>query len=311
MEDKQDTSSTNELKYLNKQCSIDVDADQTILEAFQKVEIDHPHVCGGNAMCSSCRVMIEKGMDNCSPRNEKELLVAKKLSFDPQLRLACQTTLCGNVSISKPDMDDIDIEIACLTIAERGENKIGEEKDLTIMFADIEGYTAFTESVHGYDLVHVINRYYYLMGNIIKKNKGTIIDYYGDGLLTVFGLENAESMEFDAVTAGICMMKELESFNDYLYKFLNHKFKIRVGIHTGKVIVGNIGFKGSRKLAVIGDAVNFASRIDHVNKELKTHFLVSESTYSKVAEDFPFDQMHEVEVKGKKGKHQVFELNKF
>ncbi len=304
-------NSTHVINYLNEHLLVTVDPSETILSASLKEHINHTHVCGGNAMCSSCRVIIEKGLENCVPRNEKEIIVAKKLGFSPELRLACQTTLLGDVTLTKPVLDAIDIEIASLIISESGGNRIGEEKELTILFADIEGYTSFTESVPAYDLVHILNRYYYLFGKIIKKKNGQIIDYYGDGLLAVFGLNSKKKMEFDCVSAGILMMQELESFNDYLHKFLNHRFKIRVGIHTGKVIVGNIGFKGMRKLAVIGDAVNFASRIDDINKELNTSFLVSKNTYEKVAHEFSFGNMYEVEIKGKKGRHQLYELELF
>lgn len=297
------------INYLNEDKQITVSPDETILDASLKANIPHPHVCGGNARCSSCRVVVEKGIENCSQRSEEANQAATKLGFGPELRLACQTTVQGDIAISKPEMDKTDIEIASLIIAESGENKIGEEKNLTILFADIEGYTSFTESVEAYDLVHVLNRYYYIMGKIIKKHNGQIIDYYGDGLLAVFGFKNQEKMAFDGVTAGVEMMSEMKSFNDYLDKFLKHKFRIRIGIHTGKVIVGNIGFKGMRKLAVIGDAVNFASRIDNINKELGTNFLVSESTYKQVADDFSFLAPRDIEVKGKKGKHQVYELN--
>ncbi len=300
--------SAHVMNHLNEKRMITVDPGETILSASLKAEIDHTHVGGGNALCSSCRVVIEEGVENVIPRNDKETAVAEKLGFTPELRLACQTTLLGDISISKPELDAVDIAIASLTIAERGENKIGEEKKLTILFADIEEYTSFTESVQAFDLVHVLNRYYYLMGKIIRKNNGRIIDYYGDGLLAVFGFVKPETMEFDCVTTGVEMMEEVESFNEYLHQFLKHRFKIRIGIHTGNVIVGNIGFKGMRKLAVIGDAVNFASRIDNINKELKTNFLVSVDTYKKVANDFSFGNTHSVEVKGKKGKHTLYEL---
>lgn len=303
------TSHTNTIKCLNEKRLIDVQPNQTILEAALNSDINHPHICGGHALCSSCRVRIAKGIENCMSRNEKEKYVATKLGFTPELRLACQTTIKGDISITKPELDKIDIEIASLTLLERGENKIGDEQNLSIIFADIENYTSFTESVQPYDLVNAINRYYYMMGNVIQKYSGKVIDYYGDGLLAVFGIDRNENMEFDCVTAGIAMMKEVEVFNDYLYKYLKHRFKIRIGIHTGKVIIGNIGFKGSRKLAVIGDAVNFASRIDDINKELNTNFLISHTTYKKVVNEFTIRQEYEVEVEGKTGKHLVYELN--
>ena len=269
---------THTIEYINNERSVEAQVGETILQTSNRAKIDHTSVCGGNARCSSCRVFVRRGIDSCSPRTEREELVAKRLGFPDEVRLACQTIPNGNISIYKPPLDDTDIEIASLTIAERTDHKIGEERTLSVLFADIEGYTPFTEAVEAYDLVYVLNRYYYVMGKIIKKHDGRIIDYYGDGLLAAFGFEDPDNMEHNAVKTGELMFEELKSFNKYLYRYLKHRFEIRIGISTGKVIVGNIGFRTMRKLAVIGDAVNFASRIDGANKDLGTHFLVSRET---------------------------------
>lgn len=301
---------TYTIEYINHGQKVEGMAGASILATSIKSKIEHTMVCGGNARCSSCRVFIRRGLEVCSPRNEHEELVAKRLGFPDEVRLACQTIPSGNISIYKPPIDDTEIAIASLTIAERTDHKIGEERTLSVLFADIEGYTTFTEAVEAYDLVFVLNRYYYIMGKIIKKHDGRIIDYYGDGLLAAFGFEDPDKMEHNAIKVGELMFEELKSFNKWLYRYLRHKFKIRIGISTGKVIVGNIGFKTMRKLAVIGNAVNFASRIDSANKDLGTHFLVSKETYEKVKDDFEFGDSHLVEVKGKSGTHELYELKK-
>ena len=86
-----DIESIHHIHYVNEHRSIKVDTVETMLSAFLRERIEHPHVCGGNAMCSSCRVVVEEGIINCASRNEKEVIVAKKLGFGPEVRLACQT----------------------------------------------------------------------------------------------------------------------------------------------------------------------------------------------------------------------------
>ena len=85
--------------------------DSTILEAMHKAKINHTHVCGDNARCTTCRVYIMDGLNNCLPRNEGEMHLANKLGFPEDIRLACQTKISGNITIRRPVVDDLDIEI--------------------------------------------------------------------------------------------------------------------------------------------------------------------------------------------------------
>ena len=85
--------------------------DSTILEATLKGKINHIHVCGGNARCTTCRVYIMDGLSNCRPRNEKEKHLVEKLGFPQNIRLACQTKISGNITIRRLVVDNLDIKI--------------------------------------------------------------------------------------------------------------------------------------------------------------------------------------------------------
>ncbi|MEJ2589165.1 MAG: 2Fe-2S iron-sulfur cluster-binding protein [Deltaproteobacteria bacterium] len=102
-----------------------VSLDDTILEASRKAGIHHMHVCGGNARCSTCRVYVMEGLENCLPRNDKEKALAEKLSFSDHIRLACQTRISGDIVIRRPVIDDLDIEIILRQLEDGPGSKLG------------------------------------------------------------------------------------------------------------------------------------------------------------------------------------------
>ena len=287
--------------------NISIKKDQTILAASLSASINHAHACGGHAKCSSCRVIVLEGLENCCQRNKAEQSLAEKLGFTEKIRLACQTTISGPVKVRRPVLDDIDIEMASKANRE-GPNSIGQEKEATMLFADIEGYTAFTEAALPYDVVHMLNRYYFQMGKVIRKHNGFIMDYFGDGLLAIFGLSDNNTHALDAVNAGLDMQAEIQKLNPYFKNLFDDGFKVRIGVNTGKVIVGSIGVTGMSKLAAIGDAVNLAARIEATNKDLNTYFLISESTYTKTRDSIVIKNKFDISLKGKKGEYRVFEV---
>ena len=257
--------------------TICVPPDSTVLEAILKAKINHIHVCGGNARCTTCRVYIMDGLSNCRPRNEKEKQLAEKLGFPQNIRLACQTRISGNITIRRPVVDDLDIEIILKQFGDAPGTKLGQEKDLAILFTDIENYTEFAEAFPAYDVVHVLNRYYQTMNEIIVQHKGVISDVAGDGILALFGvIEDSKNPVLDAINAVRDMNAALTQFNGYLNQMYDWSFGIRAGINFGKVIVGNFDTGMMSKISAIGDAVNLASRIETANKDLGTQLLISQ-----------------------------------
>jgi adenylate cyclase len=291
------------------QRTIDCRPGETLLAAALRHGVDHAHACGGNARCSTCRVVILAGNEHCSPSEGEEAALSRQLNFPGNMRLACQTRVNGDVQVRRFVVDELDYQLV-LTQRENfmAGNQLGEVKRVAILFADINGYTPFAESLPPYDVVHVISRYFHLMGNVVKEYGGQILDYYGDGFMACFGLTDPEGSALRSVRAGLQLFMALESLNGYLRKVYGRTFGIRVGVNYGEVIWSRIGIQDMEKLAAIGDAVNLASRIEQANKQLGTHFLISEDAYREVEQAVCIKGVFEVPLKGKHGQYRLYEV---
>ena len=283
--------------------------DSTILEATLDAKINHMHVCGGNARCSTCRVYIMDGSNNCQPRNEEEKQLAEKLGFPQDIRLACQTRIRGDITIRRPVVDDLDTKIILKQFGNAPGTSLGQEKDLAILFTDIVNYTQFAEAFPAYDVVHVLNRYYQSMNDIIVQHQGIISDVAGDGILALFGvIEDRKNSVLDAINAVRAMKTSLTRFNEYLNQMYNRSFGIRAGINFGKVIVGNFDTGLMKKISAIGDAVNLASRIETANKDFGTQLLISQSANDKIEGLVETRKMSQSRLKGKSGQYILYDV---
>ncbi|MEW6731016.1 MAG: adenylate/guanylate cyclase domain-containing protein, partial [Acidobacteriota bacterium] len=287
---------------------VEADPEQTILQISLAANIAHTHVCGGNGRCSTCRVMVIEGVDSCSTRSEKEQILAERLGFSNYIRLACQTTVDGSVKVRRLVLDNEDAQLATQLAAAAMPCSVGEERELAILFADIRGFTTFAESMLPYDVIHVLNRYYSQVGRIISSNEGYIDNYMGDGFLALFGRDEPTNAAFKAVKSGLQILAELEKLNQYFQPLYNWKIDVGVGIHSGLVVIGTIGAAKSRRETVIGDAVNFASRIESANKELDTHLLVSDEIYKQVQGQVKVGKTAQLKIKGKSGEYALYEI---
>jgi len=290
--------------------TIPVQADETILVATLKAGIPHAHACGGQGRCSTCRVIVTAGLDHCEPRQPLEQALATRLGFPAEVRLACQTHIQQQVELVRPVIDAIDQEIIHIQVIDGScVREIGAEKTLALLFADIADYTPFTAALLPYDVIHVLSRYFKLMGDVITAHQGTIVDTIGDGLFAVFGLgDDRPNCCLDAIGAGVEMFQTLKRLNPYLCQMYQKTFHIRVGVHYGSVIVGNTVIGHHSRLAVIGDAVNVASRIESANKALGTHFLISADAYQQVATQVPIGQHFTTGLKGKSDIYHLYEV---
>lgn len=303
------TKTSHKINLFKEDQSVNCPIDSTILEATLANNINHTHACGGQGNCSTCRVSIMEGIDNCSPRNNVEQKIATTLNFPTEIRLACQTKLSGDISMRRMVSDKLDMAIISEQFSGDSEIALGSQQKLTIVFTDIVNYTAFAEKFPPYDIVHVLNRYYRIMNIIIQNHNGIISDVAGDGILAVFGTDKtSDNSVLDAINAITEMKEKLNTFNDYLNSNFNTTFGIRAGVHYGNVIVGPFDTGAMKKMAVIGDNVNYASRIETANKEFGTQLLLSEEAYNAVKEVYPRNNKFETRLKGKTGTYTLYEL---
>ncbi len=292
---------------------VEINAPETILQASLKAGIQHAHACGGNARCSTCRGVIQEGLEHCAPPNQLERKMAKRLSLSPSVRLACQTTVDGDVSLRRFVLDAEDIELTRQLTAGTSALSFGEEKCVAILFADIRGFTTLSEKLPPYDVIYGLNRYFHKMSQVVSRHGGYIDNYMGDGLMALFGVEQAEGAALQAVKAGLEMLEEVERMKHYVETVDDVSFGIRIGVHYGEAVVGAvIGIAGpthSKRITAIGDAVNYASRIEAANKDQGTSFLISEETYHMVKNEIVTGKKCErVTLRGKSGEHVLYEV---
>ncbi len=295
------------LEYRNEK-TVQVDGATSILQASLSNGIPHTHVCGGNARCSTCRVLVLNGLDHLAPRNEKEQKMADRRHFSPEVRLACQTTLTGDVCVRRLVLDDEDLTLVDQEIATTSPRSVGEERLVAILFSDIRDFTAFSEAHLPYDVIHVLNRYFSRVGAIINAHHGQIDNFMGDGIMALFGVDDPAHAALNAVRAGLEMLQAVEAMQPYFEAQFKTNFRIGVGIHYGEVVLGAVGTGDRRRLTAIGDAVNFASRIEGANKAAGTELLVSRRTLGQVMDRVTIGREVDLSIKGKTGLHRLYEI---
>jgi adenylate cyclase len=294
--------------YLPDRKTIEAGDGQTLLQAALRAKIPHTNVCGGSGRCSTCRVSVIEGQEHCSPRTPEEQAIADMLHFPATVRLACQTVTTDTVKVRRLVEELEDVDVNALFIEGTDACAIGEEKDILILFSDIQGFTPFAENLLPYDVIYCLNLHFRQMGEIVASHGGRIDNYMGDGFMALFEAEAPESGALQAVRAGLAMLKRVEELGPYLEELYHRSFKIRLGLHYGKVVAGNLGHPGHKKKTVVGDAVNLASRIETANKKAGTSFLISEDTYALVKGRVQVGKRAHVTLPGKTGKYRLYEV---
>ena len=185
----------------------------------------------------------------------------------------------------------------------------GENREVTILFSDLKGFTKLSERLGAEKIVKLMNVYLTEMTEIIRHNEGTIDKFIGDSIMAFWGapLPNPDA-PYLACLSALQMQAGLEQMSSRWSEFGDIEVKQRIGINTGVCIIGNVGSERKTNYTAIGDAVNLASRLEGVNKRYGTSILISEYTHAKVAERFVLREIEPVIVQGKTEAVAVYEL---
>ena len=185
----------------------------------------------------------------------------------------------------------------------------GKRAEVTVLFADIRGFTSISEQLSAVEVTKILNEYFSELVPIIEEHHGVLNKFMGDAILAIFGEPIAnENHPINAVLCANKMLKKVRSLQD---KWINEgkpKIEIGIGISTGEVFVGNIGSEERLEYTVIGDTVNTASRIENYNKVYRTNFLISEETYLRVQKYVDVIKIREVSIRGKAKKINIYEV---
>lgn len=188
-------------------------------------------------------------------------------------------------------------------------NLHGEEKNLTIFFSDIEGFTSLSEGMSPLDVVSLLNEYLSEMTEIIFKFEGLLDKYEGDAIMAVFGAPvNQKDHAIRACRCALENQKALARLREKWKKEGKPELRARIGINTGIVVVGNMGSRMRFDYTVIGDNVNLAARLETANKIMDTEILISEGTALLAQEEIICRCLGKLKVAGKTNQVNVYEV---
>jgi len=185
----------------------------------------------------------------------------------------------------------------------------GEEKTLTVLFCDLEGFTEYAESSKPGELIGILSEYYDRMTEQVFEQQGTLIQYTGDELFALFGapVDQPDHARRACATA-LALREARRVLGDQWEATGRPRLKARTGLNTGPMLVGNLGSKYRFSYGVLGDNVNLGSRLEGLNKTYGTEILVGDNTVRLLGDAFRLREVDLVRVKGKREAVRIHEL---
>jgi len=185
----------------------------------------------------------------------------------------------------------------------------GERAEITILFSDIRGFTTMSEKLPPEEVSAILIEYFKIMEPIIKKHNGTVDNYMGDAIMAIFGAPvRHEDHALRAVKAAVEMQHELKKLQEKWKKQGKQAFGMGIGINTGYTFLGYVGSKNLMHYTAIGDAVNIASRLEHLNKLFNTSVIISHFTYEKVRNHVEVRALKKENIRGRSEPVMLYEL---
>jgi adenylate cyclase len=183
----------------------------------------------------------------------------------------------------------------------------GEVRHVCVMFLDIEGFTTFSESRRPEEVVEYLNSLFSFMIESVNKHDGIVNKFLGDGFMAVFGAPITDARDCrNAVAASLEIIQKVEAMSA---SGEIAPTRIRIGLHAGEAVTGNVGSTARKEYTIIGDVVNLASRLEQLNKQFGSRVLVSETVTERLDGLVERATPHgAIQVKGREQPVQVYEL---
>jgi adenylate cyclase len=288
--------------YPNRQ--VKVPKGLSVLEASLRFNIPHASVCGGRARCSTCRVRVVSDRGALPRPSGREAFVLARVGAvaDPSIRLACQLRPQTDVAV----IPILPTNIGADFVRNRRRLNIGEERYVVSMFIDMRGSTKLSGARLPFDTVFLINRFVEATSEAVSSSGGQPNQFVGDGVLALFGLDTDPATACrQALRAASAVASNVAYLNHQFASEMREPIQYGIGIHAGEVIVGDIGFRGHTVFTALGDAVNVASRLQDLTKELDCKVVVSEDVCKTAGLSSDVLTQMDVAIRGRDGQMTV------
>ena len=185
----------------------------------------------------------------------------------------------------------------------------GIDKEITVLFSDIRGFTKTSEGLSSQELVKYINKYLTAMTNVIEEDEGTLDKYVGDEIMAFWGAPMEQKDH--ALRACKSAVKQMEALINFNKEMPGREINIGIGLNSGIMTVANVGSDKRMNYTLMGDNVNLGARLEGVNKAYRTNIIISESTYGLVKDKVVVRELDNIRVKGKNKPVLIYELIDF
>jgi adenylate cyclase len=268
----------------------------TVLETLRENGIPHASVCGGRARCTTCRILVTKGLRNLPEPSALEAKALARIGAAPGMRLACQIRPSADISVMPL--------LAADAMAADGMVRAGlegSERPITVMFVDLRGATILGEAKLPYDLLYILNQFFDEMIKALNATNGYYSQFTGDGLMALYGLNanDPATGAADALRGAREMLARVAQLNSRLRGDLPQPMRIGIGIHFSEAIVGAMGPPGSQIITAIGDTVNACKRLESLTKEYDCAVVVSRRAADMAGLDVKGRKLHQASVQGR------------
>ena len=192
----------------------------------------------------------------------------------------------------------------------KGDVKLGGELvPVTVLFSDIRSFTSISERMDPSALLDFLNEYFSGMVESVLNHQGVVDKFIGDAIMAVFGAPVPQPDDaLQAVKAALEMQSRLAKINENFKSRGLPEIRTGIGLHSGQVVAGNMGHVERMEYTVIGDAVNLASRLESLTKELKCDVILSEDLYKQVDASVVAEPLQRIKVKGREQDVMVYRL---
>jgi len=277
----------------------------TVLEAVRAAGLPHASVCGGRARCTTCRVLVTRGLEALPRPESLEARALARIVATPGMRLACQIRPTADIAVTPLLAAD----------ASAADGRVhggleGRERQVTVVFVDLRGSTTMAEGRLPYDVLFILNQFVQEMAKALAATNGHYSQFTGDGLMALYGLNAPDPATgaADALRGAREMLARLEQLNRHLKTELSQPLRIGIGIHFSEAIVGAMGPPRSQIVTAIGDTVNTAARLESLTKEFNCSIVLSRRAAEAAGLDLSGHTLHQCTVKGRTGTVEFYAL---
>lgn len=236
----------------------------TVLEASRGHGIAHASVCGGRARCSTCRVRVTAGLDACAPPDDDERRTLARIGAPADVRLACRL---------RPSADVTVLPLVAPDGATPGAEEAREIRVAILAATIVERVTVERRSLP-HDRMYVLNRTADAIGEAVLEAGGEIVEFTGEGVLAIFPGDDGAAA---ALRAAASIEERFAALASRLAGEFGVEPVVRIGLHAGRVVSGEIGFRGNRTRAIVGGAVDEARQLPEAARASGRRYAVTQA----------------------------------